>query len=79
MMYAQHYSLRLGAVPQATSLPEGGIWGSLMQGNDTGRVREVTILDQLGAKMSAATRRRALPAKSLQKIPLPNRELWDIV
>ena len=30
-------SLRLGAAPQATSLPDGGIYGSLLQGNDTGR------------------------------------------
>src|SRR5699024_8799143 len=30
-------SLRLGAAPQDTSLPEGGIYGTPLQGNDTGR------------------------------------------
>ena len=35
--YAPAGSPRLGASPQDTSLPEGGIYGTLLQGNDTGR------------------------------------------
>ena len=33
--FAPAGSLRLGAVPQATSLPEGGIYANLFHNNDT--------------------------------------------
>ena len=46
---------------EAPPLWQGGLWSThlLHRSNDTGRVREVTITDQLGAKLTAAARRKA--------------------